>query len=68
MKKRVITVGFSVLLVGLAFIITPTASYADDYFEEHTDYVDKKNKFLSYGCKPKIDFICETQSEDPELD
>lgn len=65
MKKKLI-LSLS-LILGLAMSIPyGNLAKADSYrFEDDAIYYDKKNRWNG-GCKPKIDFYCETTG-DPEV-
>ena len=49
---------FSALLI--AGVLLGSNQLAQSFeFEEETIYINKKNRWLG-GCKPKIDFFCDT--------
>lgn len=62
MKRKMFSIGFFVAMMFAAFLVSPAKSlaYSESNYED-TDYVDKKNRFLHYGCKPKVDYVCETE-------
>lgn len=66
MKKGILSTGLVLVFGLLVFLVTPSQSFARDYEEHHTEYLDKKNRFLAYGCKPKIAYTCTTDTPDTD--